>query len=185
MRMFSKFELVGAGASVFFMALGLYLVQVETTLFRPLQTDFGAQAISATKAGVVVVGESGNDTQARADAYLKATDKQGNFNRMVIDDVKFGTGAEVKKGDTVSVNYIGTLQSGTEFDNSYKRGAPFTFSVGAGQVIKGWDEGLVGMKVGGQRVLVIPPEMAYGERGVGPIPANATLVFAIELVEIK
>jgi peptidylprolyl isomerase len=83
------------------------------------------------------------------------------------------------------VHYVGTLQNGTEFDNSKKRGQPFEFTVGAGQVIKGWDQGLVGMKVGGQRILVIPPDMAYGERGVGPIPGNATLVFSIELIDVK
>jgi FKBP-type peptidyl-prolyl cis-trans isomerase len=85
----------------------------------------------------------------------------------------------------VSVHYIGTLQDGTEFDNSKKRGAPFEFKVGEGRVIAGWEEGLVGMQVGGQRVLVIPPEKAYGSNGVGPIPGNATLVFSIELLEIK
>ncbi|MCA9363117.1 FKBP-type peptidyl-prolyl cis-trans isomerase [Candidatus Kaiserbacteria bacterium] len=104
---------------------------------------------------------------------------------MVIDDVKIGAGEEVKSGDTVSVHYIGTLQNGTEFDNSRKRGEPFQFKIGAGMVIKGWDEGLLGMKVGGQRVLVIPPDKAYGEEGVGPIPPNSTLVFAIELVDIR
>jgi FKBP-type peptidyl-prolyl cis-trans isomerase len=183
--MFSKFEIVGATASVFFMALALYLVQVEETLMRPIQKGLPAQAISAEPSGVVVVDQSSNVNQARADAYLKAADEEGNIYRMVIDDVKFGIGQEVKSGDTVVVNYIGTLQNGTEFDNSYKRGQTFSFKVGEGQVIKGWEEGLVGMKVGGQRMLVIPPEMGYGEQNIGPIPANSTLVFAIELVEIK
>jgi peptidylprolyl isomerase len=91
----------------------------------------------------------------------------------------------VKEGDVVSVHYVGTLQNGTEFDNSKKRGAPFEFKVGGGQVIAGWEEGLVGMQVGGQRVLVIPPEKGYGANGIGPIPGNATLVFSIELLEIK
>ncbi|MCA9358758.1 FKBP-type peptidyl-prolyl cis-trans isomerase [Candidatus Kaiserbacteria bacterium] len=104
---------------------------------------------------------------------------------MVIDDVKVGSGDEVKAGDTVSVHYAGTLKGGKEFDNSKKRGAPFEFTVGEGRVIKGWEEGLIGMKVGGERILVIPPEKAYGEQGIGPIPGNATLVFSIELLEIK
>ena len=76
-------------------------------------------------------------------------------------------------------------KNGDEFDNSRKRGTPFEFTVGKGQVIEGWDKGLIGMQVGGTRVLVIPPEMAYGSQGIGPIPGNATLVFSIELVEIK
>jgi peptidylprolyl isomerase len=183
--MFNKFELIGAATSVFFMALALYLVQVNTTLFRPLQTDLTAQVITAQDAGVVVVGQSENVESARAQAYLAATNSQGNFYRMVVDDIKVGVGAEVKDGDTVAVHYIGTLQNGQEFDNSKKRGQPFEFTVGAGQVIEGWEKGLVGMKVGGQRTLVIPPNMAYGEQGIGPIPGNATLVFMIELVAIK
>jgi FKBP-type peptidyl-prolyl cis-trans isomerase len=105
--------------------------------------------------------------------------------KLVIDDIVIGTGEEVKEGDTVSVHYIGTLPDGTEFDNSNKRGEPFEFTVGEGRVIKGWEDGLVGMKVGGQRILVIPPELAYGSQAMGPIPANSTLVFAIELLEIK
>lgn len=183
--MFNKFELIGGGISVFFMGLALYLTQVHNVFMKPNQTDFAAQAISANQPGVVIVGSDSHSGQTRADAYLQATDNDGNFNRMVIDDVKVGTGEEVKDGDVVSVHYIGTLQSGEEFDNSRKRGQPFEFKVGGGQVIKGWDQGLVGMKVGGQRVLVIPPELAYGEAGIGPIPGNATLVFMIELMDIK
>lgn len=183
--MFNKFELMGAAASVFLMLLGLYLIEVKTTLFRPLETNMNAQVVSTIDPGVVVVGQSDDVQAARTEAYLEATNSQGNFYRMVIDDIKFGTGAEVKEGDTVSVHYIGTLQNGQEFDNSHKRGTPFEFTVGAGQVIEGWEKGVVGMKIGGQRTLVIPPEMAYGERGIGPIPGNATLVFVIELLAIK
>jgi peptidylprolyl isomerase len=96
-----------------------------------------------------------------------------------------GTGQTVKSGQTVAVHYIGTLDDGTEFDNSRKRGTPIEFRLGAGRVIKGWDEGIVGMKVGGQRKLIIPPELGYGSRNVGKIPANSTLIFEVELVEIK
>ena len=83
------------------------------------------------------------------------------------------------------VHYSGRLENGQEFDNSQKRGAPLEFTVGAGQVIAGWEQGLLGMKVGGERVLNIPPELAYGEQGIGPIPGGATLTFTIELLEIK
>ncbi len=88
-------------------------------------------------------------------------------------------------GDTVSVNYIGTLQNGTKFDSSYDRGQPISFVLGAGQVIQGWDEGIVGMKVGDKKHLVISPEKGYGSQAVGPIPANSTLIFDIELVGIN
>jgi FKBP-type peptidyl-prolyl cis-trans isomerase len=103
----------------------------------------------------------------------------------VIDEV-VGNGQEAKTGDTVSVNYTGWLADGTKFDSSYDRNQTFDFTLGAGNVIKGWDEGVVGMKVGGKRKLIIPPDLAYGATGYAPvIPANATLTFEIELVAIK
>lgn len=179
---FNKFELVGASISVFMMGLAIYLVQIQSTLFRDGQA---AQVIEANQAGVVIVGQSDNVNQARKEAYLAAADNRGNLSRMVIDDIKFGTGEVVKDGDVVAVHYVGTLQNGQEFDNSKKRGEPFEFKVGGGQVIEGWEKGVVGMQVGGQRILVIPPDMAYGSQGIGPIPGNATLVFSIELLEIK
>jgi FKBP-type peptidyl-prolyl cis-trans isomerase len=104
---------------------------------------------------------------------------------MKIEDTLIGTGQEAKAGDTLKMHYRGVLENGTEFDNSYKRGEPLEIPIGKGYVIKGWDEGVPGMKVGGKRTLTIPGDMAYGERGVpGVIPANATLIFEVELVEI-
>jgi FKBP-type peptidyl-prolyl cis-trans isomerase len=179
--MFSKFELLAALGSIGLMALALFLVRVETNLTE----SASGQAAVAKSSGIVFVNSDADVNEARADAFRSAVDSQGNFERMVIDDVKIGTGAEVKQGDDVSVHYVGTLQNGQEFDNSRKRGSAFEFTVGTGEVIKGWDEGLVGMKVGGQRILVIPPEKAYGENGVGPIPGGATLVFMIELLAVK
>jgi peptidylprolyl isomerase len=102
-----------------------------------------------------------------------------------IGDEVVGTGAEVKSGDTVTVNYLGTLENGTKFDSSYDRNQPFTTQIGVGQVIKGWDEGIVGMKVGGKRKLIIPANLGYGNQAAGSIPANSTLVFEVELVSIK
>lgn len=90
-----------------------------------------------------------------------------------------------KAGDTVQVHYTGKLTDGTVFDTSLNRGAPFEFVLGGGRVIKGWDEGIVGMRVGDKRRLVIPPDLAYGPNGQGPIPANATLVFDVQLVWIR
>ncbi len=99
-------------------------------------------------------------------------------------DLVVGTGATAATGDTVTVNYVGTLANGTKFDSSYDRGQPFTFRLGAGQVIAGWDQGVVGMRVGGKRRLTIPPSLGYGGQANGPIPANSTLIFEIELLSI-
>lgn len=105
---------------------------------------------------------------------------------LTVADLVEGTGPEAKAGDTVSVNYVGALPDGTVFDASANHGGPFSFTLGGGQVISGWDQGLVGMKVGGKRSLIIPPDMAYGNQAVGDvIPANATLIFEVELVGIQ
>lgn len=102
-----------------------------------------------------------------------------------IVDLRAGTGAEAKAGDRVTVHYTGTLTDGTKFDSSRDRGQPFSFTLGRGQVIAGWDQGVAGMKVGGQRKLTIPPEEGYGSRGAGNvIPPNATLEFDVEMVKI-
>ena len=102
-----------------------------------------------------------------------------------VENTAVGTGRAVNSGDTISVHYIGALADGTKFDNSYDRGEPISFTVGAGQLIKGFDEGVVGMQINGKRKITIPPELGYGAQQVGPIPANSTLVFEVELVSIK
>ena len=101
-------------------------------------------------------------------------------------DLKVGTGDTAKKGDTVEVHYTGWLKNGKKFDSSVDRGQPFSFKLGAGMVIKGWDEGVQGIKVGGKRKLMIPPELGYGKKGAGDvIPPDAELIFEVELLKIK
>lgn len=101
-------------------------------------------------------------------------------------DVVVGTGASPKAGEKVTVHYTGFLTNGTKFDSSVDRGQPFSFTIGVGQVIKGWDEGVMSMKVGGKRKLVIPPQLGYGSRGAGAvIPPDSELIFDVELLGIK
>lgn len=105
---------------------------------------------------------------------------------LVIEELKVGTGPVAKAGQTVTVNYTGWLTNGQKFDSSVDRNEPFTFHLGAGEVIKGWDEGVQGMKVGGKRKLTMPPSLGYGARGAGGvIPPNATLIFEVELLGVK
>jgi len=106
-------------------------------------------------------------------------------NQLVVEDLQIGAGAEAVAGKRVTVHYRGALTNGKQFDASYDRMEPFTFKLGAGQVIKGWDQGVAGMKIGGKRKLTIPPDLGYGARGAGNvIPPNATLVFEVELLEV-
>ena len=105
--------------------------------------------------------------------------------QLVVTDIVVGTGAEAVPGSTVSVNYVGALPDGTVFDASANHGGVFTFPLGAGQVIQGWDQGVAGMKVGGKRKIVIGSTLGYGTRGSGSIPPNATLVFEVELKTLQ
>jgi len=106
--------------------------------------------------------------------------------KLGIKDLVVGKGAEAKAGDSVKVHYVGTLPDGKEFDASKKHGQPFDFELGAGRVIKGWDQGVAGMKVGGKRKLTVPPSLGYGARGFPPvIPPNSTLLFEVELLDVK
>jgi peptidylprolyl isomerase len=136
-----------------------------------------AQTGSA-QAGAAKAPAAGGPTKTTGDGTKTASGLQ-------YWDVKVGTGAQAQKGQKVTVHYTGWLTSGKRFDSSVG-GKPFPFRIGAGDVIKGWDEGVAGMKVGGKRQLRIPPDLAYGARGYpGVIPANATLIFDVQLVGVQ
>lgn len=119
---------------------------------------------------------------------LQSTETMQNISTtpgLEIYDVEVGAGAEAASGKTVTAHYVGVLADGTKFDSSLDRGEPFSFGLGAGQVIRGWDLGIAGMKVGGIRRLVISPELGYGAQAIGPIPANSTLIFEVQLLDVK
>jgi peptidylprolyl isomerase len=127
-------------------------------------------ALAATAVAYLVVNRS--SAEVTTPSGLKYT------------DLTVGTGATPQAGQTVVVNYRGTLQNGTEFDSSFKTGKPAEFLIGIGKVIKGWDEGLMTMKVGGKRQLVVPPKLGYGAGGTSNIPPNSTLIFEVELLDV-
>jgi peptidylprolyl isomerase len=162
--------ILGIGAAVIVWMQGPQAAPVETPAASPAANESAAPTSAPTPFA------AGGGTQHTTASGL------------TIIDVAEGTGAAAKAGDNVSVQYTGRLQSnGKKFDSSYDRNEPFSFVLGQGQVIKGWDEGVAGMKVGGKRQLIIPPDLGYGANGTpdGTIPPNATLVFDVELVKIQ
>lgn len=132
--------------------------------------------------------DAGGSTEETGSAGSEdcSTEPTTTDSGLQIKEIECGDGEAAEKGDTLEVHYDGRLENGKKFDSSRDRGETFEFQVGAGQVIQGWDEGLIGMKIGGTRELTIPPELGYGEAGSPPvIPPNSTLIFEVELVDIK
>ena len=149
-------------------------------------TQTGRPSQESTPSGAQ---SSAQPSQSRVSQEATAASSEGNAGKtaglVTIDEV-VGDGPSAKSGDRVTVHYTGWLLDGTKFDSSKDRNQPFSFSLGAGNVISGWDQGVVGMKVGGKRKLTVPPELGYGARGAGGvIPPNATLVFEVELLKIN
>jgi FKBP-type peptidyl-prolyl cis-trans isomerase len=169
-------------------AVALAVVVALGLLFFGPQVFAPFSARTATVAtSTLPIATSTMDTQNTQGASAAAVIPNPLPTTLTASDTVVGTGAEAKTGDTVTVNYVGMLPDGTVFDASANHGTTgFTFPLGGGQVIKGWDQGVVGMKVGGHRRLIIPADLAYGNQAVGGvIPANATLIFDIELLGVK
>jgi peptidylprolyl isomerase len=161
--------------------IGVLILIIFSYFIFGLNDSAPADTINTTNSTGAHVADSMTITQVTSTPTTAASTNE----KLQVVDEKIGTGKEVTKGDTVEINYVGTLTNGTKFDASADHGGPFTTQIGVGQVIKGWDEGIIGMKVGGKRKLVIPPSLGYGSQGSGPIPPNATLIFQVELVGIK
>jgi peptidylprolyl isomerase len=157
---------------------------------RRHSTRFLAAAFVAAFAAVTARAQDTKPTPAPGAEKSSESKMTKTPSGLQYEDVKVGTGESPKKGQTAVVHYTGWLwengAKGKKFDSSVDRGQPFSFPVGMGRVIKGWDEGVMTMKVGGKRILIIPPDLGYGSRGAGgAIPPNATLMFEVELIEIK
>ncbi len=161
-------------------AIALAIVVVAAFFIFPGLWPFPRTAPASTSTAAASTTDQTTNPQAPMPEASSTTELQ-------VNDETVGTGATAEPGDTVTVNYVGALTDGTVFDASANHGNQgFTFQLGAGQVIKGWDQGIVGMKVGGKRVLVIPASLAYGDQAFGNvIPANSTLVFEVELLNVQ
>ena len=157
------------------------------TVIVSLFTVTGCSGCAEKDTNSQTASDSGSDGTAPADSGESVTtQKQETEAGLVIEDIKEGAGAEATNGSRVSVHYTGTLTDGKKFDSSHDRGTPLQFELGAGQVIKGWDQGVLGMKVGGKRKLTIPSDLAYGDRGIANvIPPGATLIFEVELMDVN
>lgn len=154
---------------VLFVVITIWFVTQKT---KEANRETGISALTVTPVSSPELTEAVNEP-ARYD------------NGLVVQDIVVGSGKTAENGDTLSAHYIGALENGTVFDSSYGRGEPIQFVLGAGQLIKGWELGLVGMKEGGKRKLTIPPELGYGAKGAGnAIPPNASLFFEIELASV-
>ncbi len=146
------------------------------------KTETAATDTAATETVATETTDGGETMEGTAVDENEVTTESG----LKYVDYTVGEGASPKEGDTVTVHYTGSLTDGTKFDSSVDRGQPFQFKIGVGQVIKGWDEGVMSMAIGGKRKLIIPPELGYGARGAGGvIPPNATLLFDVELLGIN
>lgn len=175
---FSTYEIIGMAAVFVLFIATVFVLRTESNFAR-----LSGSASQTASIGTVRVGEE-NQAGTIQDAVNSAV-RDGAVRDLIINDIERGRGAIVNEGDRVRVHYQGRLPDGTQFDSSRDRGEPFIFTVGAGRVIAGWEEGVRGMREGGTRMLVIPPELGYGNRSVGRIPANSTLVFTIELLAIE
>lgn len=165
------------------LGLGALFIAQQTSQKNPLDNKITSSATPApTPTPTIQIIQTPQPTaQNSSQSGTMVTMPDG----LQTQDLTVGNGNVAKAGDTVTVNYLGTLENGTKFDSSYDRNQPFTTQIGVGAVIKGWDEGIPGMKIGGKRKLIIPAQLGYGAQSAGTIPPNSVLIFEVELLGIK
>lgn len=170
------FKYIFSKTGIYFITLAFVIVAITFLLLRNSSKQI------PTPIATPITASPSSSPSATITTYKETKTMDG----LIMQDLVLGTGTEATPGKKITVNYSGTLVDGTKFDSSYDRGVPFSFNLGAGEVIKGWDEGFTGMKVGGKRKLTIPPELGYGAQGAGgAIPPNATLIFEVELLKVE
>lgn len=174
-------------APLFLAALLVFACGCSKLTEPPKQEQIQTEPAASAEVNKAAVNPQASATAiAKAIETAKPAEAPPTNEKLEIKDLVVGKGTEAKAGDTVKVHYVGTLPDGKEFDASKKHGQPFEFELGAGRVIKGWDQGVAGMKIGGKRKLTVPPSLGYGARGAPPvIPPNSTLIFEVELLEVK
>ena len=206
MKLFNRYEKIGILASILLVVVVLVGIRFFPSIrpsflalrfpFSKSQTQTGNQdeiksatTSTAQRPGdenIIRIDPKAKDKQAALkNAILDGSTGEGYVRKLIISDTKVGKGKQVKIGDTVRIDYIGLVKDGPEFANTYKTKKRFSFKVGAGDVIEGLDEGIIGMKEDGVRTLIVPASMGYGNVIVDPIPANAALVLSVELVSIR
>ena len=190
MRPLSRNEWIGIVAGIcvvagFFIFGSLNFLSSQDALTEGQSPTPTMQNNTSDAGGTYPAGQAPDTANPAATGAAQQMAPAGTSGGLQVQDTTLGTGATAEAGDTVTVNYTGMFTNGQVFDSSIPRGQPFTFKLGAGQVIEGWDQGVAGMKEGGKRHLIIPPQLGYGPNDYGPIPGNSTLIFDVELLKVS
>lgn len=178
--MFNRFEIGVMSSTVFLLVALLWITQTEQNLAQLWdRVEIGSQTAPA----VVVVGQGGVNSVDQA--LQNSVDRQGEVQDLIINDIEIGDGRVIEEGANVTMHYIGSLRTGQEFANSRQSGAPVQFNYGEGELMKGLEQGLSGMREGGRRIIVIPPTLTDGEARGDAISGEATLIFAVEVLSVE